>query len=399
MVDFPLMPYIQAHAQKYQNEKEAQLPSWGAVLGSAIGGGVNKYFENKITEDKLTDQRKYELIKQYLSGKQVEKHVDGEWIVGDTDDAIQNINLLIKGQAAMKPDKKGHILMGDKKGNALGFRWVDKSTYTQQGQYTDVVIDDSNIETLKKFLPGYDLKLGSAVKVPNTTYNTILGQMNKPNKSLEDIEAESAAKARGYSSEWVQYIEAGEEPVFKNVVTGEVSPTIPQGSKFKTSAIPISPAMRDRTVRAEKLSEMYKVIDFFEKKINEIPGGKGLAGRVKGLEVKAGAFLQTNPKAAAYISSLEGLRSQIARGLGEVGNLAEHEQEYAINLLPQITDNLETRQARLQNFKDYIATKLGNMPQGQAIAVAGAEQEAQPQPAVQGMQNISDDELLKLLEQ
>jgi len=132
---------------------------------------------------------------------------------------------------------------------------------------------------------------------------------------------------------------------------------VPTGSKIVVRTRP--PADIDAEKRSLKLNELGRVVDFFESKINEIPTGKGLPGRAKGFGVLLGAKLQTDPKAAAYVTSVEGLRSQIARGLGEVGNLAEKEQEYAINLLPKITDNTETKIQKIQNFRDYIKIKSG----------------------------------------
>lgn len=118
--------------------------------------------------------------------------------------------------------------------------------------------------------------------------------------------------------------------------------------------------LKDKTTRANKLNELNKVVDYFENKINAIPSGSGLQGRLRGMGLAVEGALQTNPDVAAYQANVEGLRSQIARGLGEVGNLSEGEQKYASKLLPSITDNAETRAKKLSNFRDYIKTKLGN---------------------------------------
>lgn len=141
--------------------------------------------------------------------------------------------------------------------------------------------------------------------------------------------------------------------------------SVPSGAKVVN--IPLSPEqkakevmIKDATVRGNKLNELNKVIDFFESKINEIPSGKGIGGRIKGVGLTMEGMLQTNPDVAAYQANLEGLRSQIARGLGEVGNLAETEQKYAAKLLPSVSDNTETRAKKMANFRKYIETKLGD---------------------------------------
>jgi len=114
---------------------------------------------------------------------------------------------------------------------------------------------------------------------------------------------------------------------------------------------------KEARIRAQKLQELTKTVDFFESKINEIPSGSGLWGRLVGGRTAVEAWLQTDPKAAAYTSSVNGLRAQIARGMGDVGNLSEVEQKNAVELLPKITDNEETRQQKLKNFRDFMYFK------------------------------------------
>lgn len=119
-------------------------------------------------------------------------------------------------------------------------------------------------------------------------------------------------------------------------------------------------AMADEAVRQTKLSGLNDAINFFDKKIGEIPVGSGLPGRLQGLGLEAQAATQMGKygaSAAAYKADLEGMRSQIARGLGEVGNLAENEQKYAVRLLPNLTDNAETRIKKMQNFREYVESR------------------------------------------
>ena len=126
-------------------------------------------------------------------------------------------------------------------------------------------------------------------------------------------------------------------------------------------------AKKDEAIRMKKLTGLKDAVDYFEKKINEIPVGSGFGGRLEGVKLSAEAALQVGEmgsKAAAYQSSVEGMRSQIARGLGEVGNLSETEQKAAINLLPKLTDNNETRAQKMQNFRDYIKIRTDSVKRG-----------------------------------
>lgn len=123
---------------------------------------------------------------------------------------------------------------------------------------------------------------------------------------------------------------------------------------------------KDAAVRANKLKELSKVVDFFESKISEVPVERGLEGRVQGLGQKFLGALQANPlnpedtlpsKIAAYESNLEGMKALIARGLGDVGNLSDVEQRNAVKLLPNITDNAETRAQKIENFRTLMKMK------------------------------------------
>lgn len=126
-------------------------------------------------------------------------------------------------------------------------------------------------------------------------------------------------------------------------------------------------AKKDTAVRDKKLGGLMQAVDYFDKKINEIPVGTGVTGRLQGVGKQVEGWLQTDPKAAAYMASLQGMRSQIARGLGEVGNLSEYEQKYAVKLLPNLSDNAETRKQKLINFRDYINQKLGSTTKSSTV--------------------------------
>jgi len=73
------------------------------------------------------------------------------------------------------------------------------------------------------------------------------------------------------------------------------------------------------------------------------PDDSAFAARFKGLSLKALATVGLIPdeelqsKVSAFKKVRKGMRVQIARGLGEVGNLSEPEQKAALDLLPDIT--------------------------------------------------------------
>ncbi len=159
------------------------------------------------------------------------------------------------------------------------------------------------------------------------------------------------------------------KPIFTVDENGEVVKIgeVPKGAQVMPKPYTIeqkidkeveSAQRKESKIRESKLVELNKKINFFEQKINEIPGGNGVSGVATGLMQKAGAISGLNTKAKAYQASVDGLKTQIARGLGEVGNLSKTEQDNAVELLPNITDTLDVRNQKIQNFRDFVANSL-----------------------------------------
>lgn len=115
--------------------------------------------------------------------------------------------------------------------------------------------------------------------------------------------------------------------------------------------------IQDAKQRAIKLGELGKTIDSFAYQLNEIPAGKGAIGRLTGLASNISAAAQTDPKVAGYYAFSKGMRPQLARGLGDVGNLSEVEQKAAEHLLPLPSDNEETRVQKFKNFLDFLSIR------------------------------------------
>ena len=118
-------------------------------------------------------------------------------------------------------------------------------------------------------------------------------------------------------------------------------------------------AEKESQVRLEKLKDAVPLLQTFERRLNELPAPKGATARA----IQApGRFLatktQADPKLAAFESFRTGMRSQIARILGEVGNLSETEQKYAINLLPSAYDTQDTRTKKFDNFYDFVSQRV-----------------------------------------
>jgi hypothetical protein len=56
----------------------------------------------------------------------------------------------------------------------------------------------------------------------------------------------------------------------------------------------------------------------------------------------------------AYASFISGVRAQLARGMGDVGNLSEYEQRAVIQLVPSLMDSLESGQLKLGQLAQLV---------------------------------------------
>jgi len=303
-------------------------PNIGVDLGGILGIGRKKKEEEerrRLTED-LVKQRLGQGYTPIIPEQKKEK-------LKFTTKGITGTETVIQPQREANPQEIVNYIMSGGQDQQLGFE-----TTKGIGKVTN-----DNLELIDFVYPN-KYKVGDSIS------------MYDLNKAVDTWNKERISKEKVTSQPGVVSFNPTENKFYKGNI--EVSPESLTG-KEKVVTIQQSPIIKEAGLRAGKLSEMYKLIDFFETKINEIPSGEGLMGRAKGLGLKVSGALQLNPKVTAYEASLSGLRSQIARGLGEVGNLAEQEQKFAMDLLPRITDNTETRQAKLKNFKDYIDLKIG----------------------------------------
>ena len=119
-------------------------------------------------------------------------------------------------------------------------------------------------------------------------------------------------------------------------------------------------AAKEQQVNLSKVKRLYPIIDTVEKewmKTQPIPSSQG--GRAKGLLKAAGGFTQTNPDISSYQTFVKGMRAQLARAMGDVGNLSEPEQKAAMELVPKVGDTLEVGQEKLNKIRAFISNLEG----------------------------------------
>ena len=116
---------------------------------------------------------------------------------------------------------------------------------------------------------------------------------------------------------------------------------------------------KESQIRLEKLRDAVPILKTFEARLMELPGPSTPQERITqapGIFLKS--VTQADPKLAAFEKFRTGMRSQVARMLGEVGNLAKDEQINAINLMPDIYDTFETKSQKLNNFYSYVVERI-----------------------------------------
>ena len=136
---------------------------------------------------------------------------------------------------------------------------------------------------------------------------------------------------------------------------------------------------KDAALRANKLKELSKLVDFFEEKLNQIPAGNnnpinrlvvGATDDVLG-RTQAGKM---GAKIAAYQSDIKGLRVMIARGLGDVGRIPLQELQSDVNILPTVWDSKETRALKIANFREIMIRRGIQGGAHSALEAAGSTQ-------------------------
>ncbi len=114
---------------------------------------------------------------------------------------------------------------------------------------------------------------------------------------------------------------------------------------------------KERQLNVSKISRLGSIADFTEKKWLETKPGKGFFGRVSGASSIPLSYLQsTNQQSIdfAYKSFAKGMRAQLAKAMGDVGNLSEPEQKAAMDLIPSLMDTTEVGLKKIQNIRAFV---------------------------------------------
>jgi len=126
----------------------------------------------------------------------------------------------------------------------------------------------------------------------------------------------------------------------------------------------------------DKASSLMRMINQFDTKLETLPVGKGIKGGFAGFWEETRARIpilkQAYPKATTTIDSLQAQRPQIARGMGDVGNMTEREQASATKFVPHVSDADDTR--LFKSLGGYALTRAKIID---AVELAGMTQDPQ----------------------
>jgi uncharacterized protein YfkK (UPF0435 family) len=130
-------------------------------------------------------------------------------------------------------------------------------------------------------------------------------------------------------------------------------------SARKSSQDALTAVTKERQLNASKVGRLTDIANVIEKKFAETSPHSGPIGALSGIIDIGMSGLQATPNQVndySYRSFVKGLRAQLARAMGDVGNLSEPEQKAAMNLIPGLLDTKETAAKKLSNLRDLIST-------------------------------------------
>jgi hypothetical protein len=132
--------------------------------------------------------------------------------------------------------------------------------------------------------------------------------------------------------------------------------------RVSTNAAASADALRSVKVAISEIESLMKdVFPKNESSLGRVPGGLGR---------KAGAALQTDPKAAQLESLLGGTLALYIRALGEKGTLAEGDVSRAKNLVPKLTDRSDVAWRKVGQLKQLFEKAQKELMGGSSSAKA-----------------------------
>ena len=166
-------------------------------------------------------------------------------------------------------------------------------------------------------------------------------------------------------------------PVYSMGADGELAQQglVPKGAKVISPMSLMTPDQKiqleakskieqERQANLAKVKRLYPIIDIVEREwIKTKPGN-----RAEGLGKAVMSPLQVDKDVTSYQTFVKGMRAQLARAMGDVGNLSESEQQAALNLVPSVSDSKDVGVEKLNKIRAFISNlEGGNIDQARGM--------------------------------
>jgi hypothetical protein len=170
--------------------------------------------------------------------------------------------------------------------------------------------------------------------------------VSKQTPSLNDIQLKQAQQASDLIP--TSFNQFGEATKYESI-----SATKKQG-EIAASVEAEKASEKEKQVNATKVGRLSNLIDVIEKKYDETKTPSNPILRA-GETFSRNLQLTNNQRTdKAYADFLGGVRAQLARAMGDVGNLSEYEQKAVMELVPTLLDDPKTAKIKIKNLRDFI---------------------------------------------
>jgi hypothetical protein len=141
-------------------------------------------------------------------------------------------------------------------------------------------------------------------------------------------------------------------------------------------------AEKERQLNLSKVKRLKTIADTIETEWIKTSPSRGFLGRLSGLGSIPASTLQITEQQqidSAYRTFVKGMRAQLARAMGDVGNLSEPEQKAAMELVPGLGDNYETGIRKIELIRAFVnAIESGNAEQARKMLNENTSLSQQP---------------------
>lgn len=112
---------------------------------------------------------------------------------------------------------------------------------------------------------------------------------------------------------------------------------------------------KEKQLNAAKVGRLSNLVDVIEQRYAETKTPQNPIFRF-GENISKGLQITPNQRTdKAYANFVSGIRAQLARAMGDVGNLSEFEQKAVLDLIPTLGDDPRTANLKIQNIREFIA--------------------------------------------